>query len=189
MKLIKFFMALIIIMGLSMFSAEAPAATGADARGADILYQETDLGEGLWQYDYTFYNTSDIGISLYKVFLDFDKLVTVTGAPLPSDWVGTVWEGTNITYFLSTMSVNQDTYIDAGDSLGGFSFEVNDRVGDIGWYAEFSTGEGGVLSNLTDITAAAPPPVVPEPVSTILFITGGAVIAAMNRFRRKREIA
>ena len=178
MKLARFLMVLIFIAGLSvMFSAEARADTGAN-----IVYQEMDLGGGLWQYDYTFYNTSD-SESLYKVFLDFDSPVTVTGSSLPYGWVGVVWDGTYTTTFMDTMSIYSSEYIAANSFEDGFSFTVDSKVGDIGWYAEFRDTTGG-LSNLTGATV-----VVPEPVSTILFITGGAVMAARKRFRRKREIA
>ena len=184
MKLIKFFMVLITITGLSiMVSAEAPAATGAD-----IVYQETNTeGGGWWEYDFTFSNTSTNSESLYNIFLDFNEPVTVTGSSLGDGWIGIVWWGTNERTYMDTMSQSSSGYIDAGNSLGVFSFTADQQIGDIGWYAEFRDTSGG-LSNLTG-TATNTPPVVPEPVSTILFITGGAVMAARKRFGRKREIA
>ena len=103
MKLIKFLMVLIIITGLPiMFSAEARATTGAD------IYYEESSGGGVWTYTYTFENTSTAGESLYKVFLDFGEPLTATGSALPNNWVGTVWEGTHTTYFLSTMSIRSE---------------------------------------------------------------------------------
>ena len=119
MKLIKFFMVLIAITGLSiMLTAEARATTGAD-----IYYEESSEG-GLWTYNYTFENTSNAGESLYKVFLDFGEPLTATGSDLPNNWVG-IWEGTYTTYFLGAMSVNRGTYIDAKSSLDEFSFTVD----------------------------------------------------------------
>ena len=179
MKLIKFFMVLIAITGLSiMFSAEARATTNAN------IYYDVSGGDGLWTYNFTFENTSTAGESLYKVFLDFDEPLTATGSDLPSDWVG-IWEGTYTTYFLGAMSVNRATYIDAKSSLDEFSFTVNQQIGNIGWYAEFMDASNNLSNKTGTTTTSSALPVVPEPVSTILFITGGVVMAARERFRRK----
>ena len=177
MKLIKAFMVVVIITGLSLFASGASAVTGAN-----ILYQETALEGGLWEYSYTFENTSTEE-SLYKVFLGFGETRSVTGSPLPSDWVG-LWEGDYSISFLATMSLNPDTYIGVGDSMGGFVFTVDAQLGDISWYAEFMD-ENGDVSNRRGNTS----PIVPEPVSTILFLTGGVVMAARSRFKKRSSIA
>ena len=180
MKLIKIFMVLITIMGLSiMFSAEAPAATGAE-----IVYMEKDLGEGLWQYDFTFSNNTSSTSDLYGValFMDVSEPITVTGSPLPDYWFGTVWEGQNTTTYLDTMSINSSYYIAPGTSLSGFSFITDQQIAGFDWHAAFNSDSG--VSNIAGTAV-----VVPEPVSTILFITGGAVMAVRKRFRKKRAIA
>ena len=177
MKLIKSFMVVVIIIGLTMFAAGASADTGTS-----ILYQETPLEGGLWEYSYTFGNTSTNGESLYKIFLGFGETLNVVGSPLPSDWVG-LWEGSYATSFLDAMSVNPSTYIAAGDSMNGFVFTVDAQLGDVFLYTEFKDNSGG-LSNLTENIA-----VVPEPISTILFLTGGVVMAVRSRFKKRSRIA
>ncbi|MBI4847071.1 MAG: Ig-like domain-containing protein [Nitrospirae bacterium] len=106
-----------------------------------VLYKETDLGGGMWKYNYTFYNTSS-NISLYKVFLYFPQMVTTTGSPLPSGWVGTVWDGTNTTTFLNAMAINQNYYIAANSSLSGFSLTVNFHLENIQFSAELKNDSG-----------------------------------------------
>ena len=180
MKLIKFLMALIIIAGFSIiYSAEARATTGAD-----IGYIESNSG-GVWQYDFTFGNTST-SEDMYSVFLflDVSDPITVTGSALPDYWFGTVWEGENTTTYLNAMSTDSSAYIGAYDSPGGFSFTADQQISGFDWHAAFKDGAGD-LSTLTGAATNNTPPVVPEPVSTILFITGGAVMAVRKRFRRK----
>ncbi len=181
MKLIKSFMVVVVITGLSMFASGAWAATGAS-----ILYQETDLGGGLWEYSYTFENTSSLDESMYKVFLGFGETSNVSGSPLPSDWIG-IWAGDFATSYLVTMSLNPDTYIGAGDSMDGFVFTVDTQLGDLFWYAEFMDENGGLSYVSGNSTSGVP--VVPEPISTILFLTGGAAMAVRSRFRKRSSIA
>jgi hypothetical protein len=107
--------------------------------------------------------------------LDFDQPVTTNGSALPTAWWGAVWEGDNTTSFMSAMSTKPATYITAGNSLGGFSFTVDQQVGEVPFHAEF------IDTDSFDGTT-----VVPEPLSMILFAAGGGTMALRYRMRRKK---
>ncbi len=124
----KLLASVILAVSLLMISSMALASPSAS-----ILYLETDLGGSLWQYDYTFYNTSTADEYLYKVYLDFGQELTATGSPLPTGWYGTVWEGENINATsLDAMTIDQSYDIAANDYLGGFDFTVNYQLGNRG---------------------------------------------------------
>ncbi len=177
MKIKKPLMLLIVLASLIIF-ADMPLA----APSASIMYQETALSGGSWQYNYTFNNTSVTGEYLYKVFLDFNQIATVTGSPLPTGWFGTVWDGSHTTTYLDAMGTNSTYYIAANNSLSGFSFTSNYQAGSIPFHAEFDDGAGKLF--VTSGTTA----VVPEPISTVLFLTGGTLLVVRNRWKRRRQI-
>jgi hypothetical protein len=168
----------VVVMGLLL----GAGASHAVSPSASIMYTETNLGGGSWQYDYLFTNTSDPGSSLYKIFLFFDHSASVTGSPLPTGWFGIPWEGSNTTSFLQTMSLSPSTDVAPGSSLSGFSFTVDYRAGDLPFTAEFDNGAGGGISVWRGTTT-----VVPEPVSTVLFVAGGAALALRKRFRKHSD--
>lgn len=164
-----------VIICLLVFSTNA-----LSAQSASLMFQEQDLGTGWWQYDYTVTNTSDSGESLSMFLLDFDQTVTIKGSALPQSWFGVVWEGTNVTTFLDARSINPDSSISAGESLSGFSFQANSQVGTLSYHAEFLN-----VSSVAGSTSPSAIAVAPEPLSSFLFITGGAVIMMKNRLRKK----
>jgi hypothetical protein len=174
MKLKNLLMTTVVLACMLMFVSTAFASPSAS-----ILYNETNLGSGSYQYDYIFNNTSTAGESLYKVRFYFDILSTTTGSPLPDGWFGTVWTGTNTNTFVNTMSINQNDYIAAGNSLGGFSFIIDHQLGDSDFAAEFNNAQGNKFAFSGTTT------VVPEPVSTILFLAGGATLAVRRYVRRR----
>ncbi len=142
--------------------------------GATMLYNETDLGGGTWQYDYTFYNTSTTE-DLYSVYLYFDQERSFDWVNIPSGWDSTLNGFTPFpTTLADTYSIHPDYDIAAGNNLGYFSFTVDYQAGDISYDAFFS-GDN-TLSGTTSL--------VPEPISSTLFIVGGATLG-FRRFRKR----
>jgi len=173
MKQNRYLILMIVITGLLIGSSVLAAPN------ASLLYRETDLGSDQWQYDYTFYNISTSGEALYNIWFDFNQTATVTGLPLPAGWDGTVWEGMNTTSWINTFSTTPAYNIVAGSSLGGFSFVVSYKAEAIPFTAYFNNGTGqpSYISGSTTV--------VPEPISSLLFLTGGAIIA-MKRFLKRK---
>ncbi len=179
MKKSRLFALIVFSASFFLFSTIALAATSAS-----IVYQETSIGNGKWQYDYSIFNTSDNGEYLYSAILGFEHPVTTIGSNLPAGWNGTVWEGAYLTSYVDAMSINSNFDINAGSSLDGFSFIADYQLGDVKFTAEFDN-HAGQLYNSTGTTAQFNnPPVAPEPLSSSLFLIGGSVFG-LRRFWKK----
>jgi hypothetical protein len=150
------------------------------APSASMLYTETNVGGGWWQYDYMFANSSTAEEYLYSVFFDFAQESDAVGLALPSGWDGTVWMGANTTTYLDTFATSGND-LAAGNNLSGFSFKVNYQAGSTPYTAYFDDHSGG-FSSTSGTTA-----LVPEPVSTILFLSGGSVLALRRYIGKKRR--
>ncbi len=179
MKVKDCIIALIAVVILLMVSSASFATPGAS-----IVYNESEVEAGVWQYDYEFKNSSDDGEYLYSVILQFDQTLSTTGAPLPTGWNYTIWEGVNSSAFLDAMSSSSGNDIAPDNSMSGFSFTVNNRIGDIQFSAEFNDHSGN-FSTFSGTTAVAAV-IVPEPISSLLFLAGGTTLAARGWLRKKR---
>lgn len=66
------------------------AGSSSAVPSANFLYTETSLGGGLWQYDYTLFNTSDpildAGFDVFDVTIDFNPAAAFTLLSLPVGW-------------------------------------------------------------------------------------------------------
>jgi len=106
---------------------------------AELTYVETDLGGGLWQYDYTVTNAADpvadAGFNLYEVFFTFDPPVTLTVASLPLYWDAIHNSDFVVAYSQDPGAPPVGADIAPGTSLSGFVFKFDARVGDLpfGW--------------------------------------------------------
>lgn len=157
-----------LLLGTSLTALGSPSAS--------MLYTETDLGGGTWQYDYTFYNSSDATESLYSVFFYFAQSTTFNWVNIPSGWDSTLSGFTPInTTLADTYSTGLAYDIGAGNSLGLFSFTVDNQIGDIS-YDAYLSGDN-VVSGTTTL--------VPEPISLTLFVMGAGVLAGRRYLRKK----
>jgi hypothetical protein len=189
MKTSNILTTLFITISLLLFSQTATADTNAS-----ILYDETALSNGLWQYDYTFSNLSTNNEYLYGVQLYLGNSYEVSDTLKGGNWGGS-WGMLSTTSFLETHSSNYANDIAAKDSLSGFSFTVNSQIEGIS-YAAFFDEHNGSRSYTTGTTALSslsnvplPPPVAPEPISTVLFLTGGVTMAFRYRQKRKKQLS
>jgi hypothetical protein len=182
MKIKNTLIAVIVSMGFMLFTHAATAATNAS-----FLYNETDLENGYWKYDYTFANLSTNNEYLYGVQLYFGDHYDI-GNTQP----GGAWGMISTTSFLGTHSSNYANDIAAKDSQSSFSFTIDNQIGNIS-YAAFFDDHSGSTSYTTGTTASGTfnndSPVAPEPVSTVLFLSGGATMAFMYRQKRKRQLS
>lgn len=149
---------------------------------ADIRYTETDLGGGLWQYDFTVENMSSMDDShpyLWKVDLDFENSAYVTLLNNPASWsVGT------FTGYLPDTTDYVEMYSDAsafdvlpGSLLTGLSFTADFRLGVIDYVAWFS--DHGAIEDWTSIEGTASP--VPVPAAVWLLGSGLIGLAGLRR--------
>ncbi len=172
------FLVVAIVIAISILIPPSVYASS----NANIIYNETDLKNGWWQYDYIFYNNSTSGESLYSIWFDFPQRITITGSPLPDGWHGIKWEGINSTAWIDAFSTDTIYDIASGSSLDGFSFKTNYQAGNITYTAYFDD-HAEHISSISGTTAL----LVPEPVSFIFFIAGGVFLAGRRYLRRQRK--
>ena len=151
---------------------------------ADLSYLETDLGGGIWQYDYAVYNTShpvdDSGYDLFEVFLTFDPLATPLLTALPSDWDFRSGTGFFNSFSLIPGAPPIGSDVAPGASLGGFSFTTDCRLGNMSFDIYLSNPNGPDPLVVTGNT-------VPLPAAGLLFGTGLAgLVCAKRRSSRNR---
>ncbi len=181
MKFKRFFLAIFLIAGILLISDVASAV-----QRANIFYDETSLNGGLlWKYDYTFENTSTSDFEfLFSVRLDFNSQYDISNASTAGTWEG-FWGNTSPAFFVESHSSNIVSDIAPGEKLSLFSFTADSQIGSTSFTAFFDDHNHNV--NMVTGMTSQNPPVVPEPVSTVLFLTGGATMAFRYRQKRKSQ--
>jgi hypothetical protein len=164
----------ICIMSLFLVSSIAGAIPMAD-----LVYVEIDIGGGWYRYDYTAYNFSDAGESLWDIGFWFDKSATFVWLSIPSGWSSVY---SMVPGFEEVFSTDFIYDIAAGDSLSEFSFNTNYQAGDIVFDAYFSDAQGGFLSYRGFTRGSS----IPEP-STLLLL-GSGLFALGYFIKRKNRI-
>jgi hypothetical protein len=175
---------LIVVIMLAIFCGVAFATPSVS-----ITYTETSLAGGLWQYDYTIFNTSDpindVDYNLYDVFFTFDPSKTTTVVSLP-----TGWENMSDIGFADTFSLNPGvapvgTDIGPGASLSGFVFQFDYEVGPLAFDALLFNPLDEANPFVFSGTSAAAATSVPEPSVLMLLGSGIAGLAVIRRRFKK----
>ncbi len=154
---------------------------------ADIRYQETDLGGGIWRYDYVLSNVADAGsgCDLYDVSIYFDPSAVFTGISLPNEWSSIEGAGFSEVFSMNPGAPPIGSDIAPGTSLGGFSFQIDYRLGNANFEAYLTNPidpPNPVLysDNTAPINNLTP---VPEPGTIVLLSSGLAWLGSFKKIR------
>lgn len=171
--------ALIFAMPIGKDFAKPKSAEAAAS--ANITYTETYNGN-YWNYALNYENTSNSQENLYSAYLYFPGLPALEWNSLGNGW-SSIFEGAGPieTDFIDSYSTNPNYDINPGNALAGFNIKSGTQLSNIS-YDSFFTGAGGEQVFSGTATAA---PIVPEPVSSLLFVTGAGVLAGRKYLKRK----
>ncbi len=176
----------ILVMALALVAMLMMVPATQASISANILYSETDLGGGFWQYDYLFENTSSVGDShpyLQEVDLYPGGQTTVTVLNMPADWTSYTFTGKAdlntpvVTDYLEMYSGILSADVSPGSLLGGFVFTADYQLGNIAYDAVFS--DHGTLEAFTTISGTTS--VVPIPGAVWLLASGLAGLVGIRR--------
>lgn len=184
-KCLKHLLGLTILVSLGFYTGLVYALPSAELSSSEI-----SLGGGLWEYDFTFNNTSDAvsdpGVDLYDVVLHFSTSANLITAILPSGW-----DQISGTGFIDSTSQDPGeppagTDIPPGGSLSGFAFQFDTQIAQFPFDALLVNPDDPFNPfPFSDISVpVAAPSSVPEPATFLLCGCGLAgLMARRMRFK------
>lgn len=188
---------LLIATGILVVSILLASSVAWAKASADLVYIETPLTEGWYQYDYTAYNTSTAGEALWDIGFWYNPdaafIATFTWLSIPTGWTLAAYSDTRVEEVWSTDVLNTPYTrlytVPAGGSLSGFNFEIDRRLGDIEFDAYFLTSTNANVSSGGITHGTTVVPIVPEPISSILFLSGGAMLTVRTYLKKRKQSA
>jgi hypothetical protein len=154
---------------------------------ASLDYLETELGGGLFQYEYTLGNlgdpVADAGFDAYDMFLAFAPGVSLVSATTPAGWDIIFGAGFLDAFSLLPGAAPVGTDVGPRQSLAGFTFVFDDRVGSLPFQVVFTNPLDP--ANPVTYDGVSTPLRVQEP-SALLLLGAGLAAAVLERRRRRQ---
>jgi hypothetical protein len=181
------------IGAVGLLALVIPGVRAADAAPiGSVEYIETNLGGGLFQYDYTLHNLgdplTDAGSDLFDFALFFPDAVSLVGDDVrnaaPTDWqvIGAAGFVDSISLTPGAAPVGAD--IGPGGLLTGFRFVLDGQIGNAAFQMLFADPNEPFDPIIFEGVAA--PMTVPEPASLLL---AGVGLGLLLVVRRKRTLS
>lgn len=174
----KKFLVSLVVAALSLFMVSSIALA---VPSTNVLYQEVDIGGGTWRYDYAVYNTSNNGENINELWINF--IPTTISLPLLS--ISDEWALDPIYHY--------STYYDAEAVSGAHIYPVDsaliipENFISFSYLAYRQQSSIYYAVNFTDSsTLWGDASLVPEPISSILFLSGSAMLTIRGYLRRKK---